>query len=219
MSNDNKQMVEKIKKPRERKRVQKKFNGWNPDEESKTYDSEFYLKHRKYYERGISNLVVWLKENFEFSSIVDVGCGVGDFLLPLAEDKKILGIDFSTGARDMLVIDKSKFIHHDLTTPFQSDLGKWDLVMSLETYEHIPEQFENVFLDNLCHLKPKHLILSCAEPGQIGRHHYNCRGALEVVPIIEKRGFIVNNELTTSFQKLKKLASFYKKNTVIFDAT
>lgn len=211
-------MSEDTQKPVKKVAKSKRYKGWDPQKESETYDVGFYEKHRKYYDKGIVHYAEWLEQNLQFDSIVDVGCGCGDFLVPLVEKKKVLGIDFSTGAEAMLAIPPECYLCHDLTKPL-SELdtkSSYDLVVSLEVYEHIPEEFESTFIDNLLAFKPKTLILSCAEPGQWGRHHYNCRGKDEVVTILTGKGYAYDEALTSSFQKIKKLASFYRKNTAVF---
>jgi hypothetical protein len=95
-------------------------------------------------------------------------------------------------------------------------MGKWDLVYSLEVYEHIPGEFEDTYLSNLVALKPKHLIISCAEPGQWGRHHYNCNDKAHVIEKLSALGYTYDDALTQSFLKIKGLATFYKKNTAVF---
>lgn len=194
-----------------------KYKGWNPDKERQTYDLDFYEKHRKYYEGGVGNLATWLRDNLQFKSIVDVGCGLGDMLVPLLETHECYGVDFSNGARDGLVIPKERYIDHDLTTPFlPSEIPHRDVVLSLEVWEHIPEEFEKIYVANLMAFTPDVLIVSCAADGQWGRHHYNCGDKAHVTSVIAPYGYEEDTTLTEGWGKIKKLAGFYRKNTVIF---
>jgi hypothetical protein len=193
-----------------------KYKGWNADMERGTYDLGFYEKHRKYYEAGVGHLATWLKDNVQFTSIVDVGCGVGDMLVPLLEEYDCLGIDFSDGARDGLTIPKNRYIDHDLTKPIDWEVKHRDVVMSLEVWEHIPQEFEPTYVANLMAFTPDVLIVSCAADGQWGRHHYNCGDKAHVLQVVGAYGYEEDVALTTSWAKIKKLAGFYRKNTVIF---
>jgi SAM-dependent methyltransferase len=192
-----------------------KYKGWNPDKERGTYDLDFYEKHRKYYEAGVSHLASWLKDNLQFTTIVDVGCGVGDMLVPLLGTHECYGVDFSNGARDGLVIPKERYTDHDLTTPI-GKVEHRDVVLSLEVWEHIPEEFEPTYVANLMAFTPDVLIVSCAADGQWGRHHYNCGDKAHVLQVVGAYGYEEDAELTATWAKIKKLAGFYRKNTVIF---
>lgn len=202
------------RQPKE-KHEHKRFKGWDPAAEAATYDSAFYEKHRKYYKKGLATLVAWLETNVTFDSIADIGCGCGDMLLPFVGKKKLFGIDFSTGATNMLVIPQDRYLSHDLTTPIPGEVAPVDLLISLEVYEHIPRAFEDVFIANLLKFQPKTLIVSCAEAGQPGLHHYNCRGRDEVVELFKAHGYVFDVQATVSFQSIKHLAAFYKNNTAV----
>lgn len=205
------------KTPKTRRKNGKKFKGWDPVKERATYDSEFYAKHQRYYERSLPFMAAFIADSFpEIETIVDVGCGNGDMLAPLVESYQVLGVDFSKGARESLVIPHEYYLDHDLTTPMKDLPEQRDLVMSLEVWEHIPEQFEDQYVANLLAFNPKHLIVSCAEPGQWGRHHYNCSGVDEVRRKMSGLGYTVSEDLTEKWRKIKYLATFYRKNTLVF---
>lgn len=204
-----------------RKKNGKKYKGWDPTKERSTYDLAFYEKHRKYYQRGVLNFKKWIDDNFDYASIVDVGCGQGDFLKPFEDaGKEVLGIDFSKGATDGLVIKPEHYFDHDLTQPLSISSRHYDVVYSLEVYEHIPDEFELTYLKNLMSFNAKTLIVSCAAPGQIGRSHYNCVGRDEMIQklaTLSNGAYRCNDALTASFSVIKGLASFYRKNTAVFD--
>jgi hypothetical protein len=58
----------------------------------------------------------------------------------------------------------------DLTIP-QYGLPIYDWIVSLEVAEHIPSQFESVYLDNVFRHAREGIILSWAVPGQNGLSH------------------------------------------------
>lgn len=189
---------------------------YDHDFESKTYDAAYYQNHTKYYEKGISGFADFLRNNIEFCSLVDLGCGTGAFSASVQDEKDVLGIDFSVGSREVSFLKPENFLVADLTQPL--DLNKrFDVVMSLEVWEHMLPDCENVYLDNVCSLDPKVLIISCAVPGQIGRHHYTPHTHSEVIDTISARGFRLNETLTEKFRKIPKLATFYRKNTFVFN--
>jgi len=196
--------------------------------EKKVYDESYYRNHTQYYEKGISGFVDFLVNNFEFDSIADIGCGTGAFVSPFqnmvnmsdTDYMKVIGFDFSVGAGVVQELDSNHYVEADLTVPGSTILAKdFDIVMSLEVYEHLLPKFEEIYLNNVFGLNPKHVIISCAAPGQWGRHHVNCIGKEGVQAKVAEMfpNYKVNEELTQKFGEIKKLASFYRKNTTIFD--
>ena len=107
------------------------------------------------------------------TSVLDVGCGTGTWLKVFEENgvNDYLGVDGDYVERSMLKIPHKLFHAHDLTKSFT--LGrKFDIVVSLEVAEHIPEQCADSFIESLV----KHaevLIFSAAIPGQGGQNHLN----------------------------------------------
>lgn len=193
----------------------KKLKTYDEQHERETYDKEFYDKHECYYKKAIPHFTQYMLDNFEFESICDIGCGTGEFLSSLQGTKDVLGIDFSVGASQCLVLDKDKYLDADVTKPLNLN-RTFDIVMSLEVFEHIFPELEQAYLDNIDALQPKHIIMSCAPPGQWGRHHVNPKDATYVIEALARRGYELDVERTEKFRKIKKLASFYRKNTNVF---
>lgn len=193
----------------------KKLKTYDADHERQTYDLDFYERHEGYYLKGIPYFTEYMKENFEFESICDLGCGPGAFLSMLQNEKDVCGVDFSVGVQQKLDIDRSKYVDADLTKPLPFK-RKYDIVMSLEVWEHLHPEFEGQYLDNVDSLSPDHVIISCAHPGQWGRHHYSPKTADEVVATMTARGYVLDDALTEKFRKIRCLATFYRKNTFVF---
>lgn len=100
-------------------------------------------------------------------SLLDVGCGQGEWLEafdPLVPD--MVGVDIAAP-------DHERFLQHDLTTPLVLD-RTFDLVVSLEVGEHLPEDAADTFVASLV----RHggdILFSAAVPGQQGNGHINCQ--------------------------------------------
>jgi SAM-dependent methyltransferase len=106
-------------------------------------------------------------------SVVDVGCGRGAWLSVFREHgvDRILGIDGDHVERDRLLIPSADFLAHDLTTPLSSQ-EQFDLVVSLEVAEHLPEKFAPQFVRTLAGLGSV-ILFSAAIPSQGGTDHVN----------------------------------------------
>jgi cyclopropane fatty-acyl-phospholipid synthase-like methyltransferase len=132
-----------------------------------------------------NSIVKFLKEN-DIKSIVDFGCGMGDyakqFIINNIECEAYDGNPNTETLTNGLgrVIDLSK----------EFDLKKrFDCVLSLEVGEHIPKEYEQVFINNIVKHTTNLLILSWAIIGQGGDGHVNCQNNDYIISEMDKRGF------------------------------
>jgi SAM-dependent methyltransferase len=188
---------------------------WDAEKEADRYDSEFYDKHVKYYQKGLESYRNFLLDDCKATSVVDVGCGMGDWIAPLQDKVSVLGIDFSVGAVEKQQLKPENFMKHDLTKPINS-VSPRDVVCSLEVYEHIMPEHEDTYLSNLMAFSPRLVVISCAPPGQWGRGHHNPCTKEHVIEKFTALGYEQDEVLTKKFSKLPGLATFYRKNTVVF---
>jgi hypothetical protein len=97
------------------------------------------------------------------------------------------------------------------------NIGKFDLVLSLEVGEHIPAEYEQIFINNICNASNKFLLLSWAIEGQHGIGHVNCHSNEYIISELQLRGFthikwfseILRDEATLPWFK-DTLMVFYK---------
>ncbi len=106
-------------------------------------------------------------------SVVDVGCGLGDWLSVFQENgvKKILGIDGNWLNVQKLYVDKKHLLTHDLTLPLTLQ-NKFDLAICLEVAEHLSVTTADILVNSLVQLS-NNIIFSAAVPGQGGQNHIN----------------------------------------------
>ena len=114
-----------------------------------------------------------LIQTFAPTSVLDMGCGHGAWLQAARE----LGVDTVQGVdgpwidSDALMIPKQNFKTHALEQPL--DLERtFNLVISLEVAEHLPENAADIFVESLV----RHgdvVLFSAAIPFQGGRGHVN----------------------------------------------
>lgn len=143
-------------------------------------------------------------------TIIDIGCGNGKYTAALKEagyvcrgyDGSPLTMDITRG--ECGIMDFSKDV----------DLGRYDLVLSLEVGEHIPVEYEQIFIDNLCRHSKGSILISWAIEGQAGTGHVNCRNNDYIIAEMKERGFIYDEELSQYFRGNSYLPWF--KNTLMY---
>ena len=149
----------------------------------------------------------WIVENTE-GAIIDFGAGKGEYS-QYAKDRNryCCAID----GYDSKQIDLVK----DLTIDF--DLNLRGNVLCLEVFEHIPKEFESVFVENIVRHCDNKLIISVAHEGQQGLGHVNCRPDWYVKELFEGKGFRYEKELTESIREQPEgYVAYLKENLFVF---
>ena len=146
------------------------------------------------------------------SSIVDFGCGNADYI------KTLLTSGFKCEAYDgnpntpIMTGGIGKVL--DLTHKF--DLGKtFDYVISLEVAEHIPKEYEEIYIDNLIRHTDSYLIISWAVKGQGGDGHVNEQDEEYVLNLFKKKNMIYNKEVSDAFRNVATLG-WFKETIFVF---
>ena len=138
------------------------------------------------------------------STFWDIGCGNGYYVKYLNENGfNGNGIDGNPNTSDgNLILDLSKLIN----------IPKRDFSISIEVGEHIPKEYENVFLMNLTN-SSNYIILSWANKAQIGSGHVNPKNNIEVIKKMNQFNYSVDLE-KSGF--LRNCASqWYLKKTIL----
>jgi SAM-dependent methyltransferase len=126
----------------------------------------------------------------DIKTIVDIGCGNGAYVKQLREyGFDCVGYDGSPRTPE---ITGGVCGVKDFSEP--QNVGKFDIVLSLEVGEHIPAEYETIFIDNLCRASKKHICMSWAIEGQNGLGHYNCRNNDYIIDKMRERGFTFDKE-------------------------
>lgn len=146
----------------------------------------------------------------EIKSVVDFGCGVGEFLSEFKKQAKcdVLGIDGDYLDRSLLCINENEFVAGDLTKPI--DLSrKFDLAITLEVGEHLPKENAVVFVQTLCNHSG--VILFCsAPPPQPGIEHINCQFPSWWVELFKRQGFVCVDCLRRKLWYNEDIHYFYR---------
>ena len=120
------------------------------------------------------------------TSVVDFGCGNGKYVKAFLNQRiPCEGYD-GNPSTPILTSGLGKVLDLSENINLQK---KYDWVLSLEVGEHIPSQFETIFICNLIRHCRDGIVLSWAVEGQGGHGHFNERNNAYIKEIFASRGF------------------------------
>ncbi len=153
------------------------------------YSSEFFSRQQEGSFQSALRILPLVFELVSPRSVIDVGCGVGTWLEAArtfgAVD--VIGLDGDYVDRRLLRIPESCFRSTDLSRPFACE-RTFDLALSLEVAEHLPDTSASALVDSLTRLAPV-VLFSAAIPKQSGEHHINLQWQSWWVNQFNRRGF------------------------------
>lgn len=102
----------------------------------------------------------------------------------------------------------------DLTIP-HFRLPIYDWVFSIEVAEHIPEQYEAVYLSNLIRHAREGLVISWARPHQLGVGHINLRPKEYVIQKLATLCFDMDSAKTNKLKRATTIG-WIQMNLLVF---
>jgi SAM-dependent methyltransferase len=150
------------------------------------------------------------------ASVADVGCGVGTWLAAFkrAGVPVVHGYDGEYARSAGLLIHDDEFTAVDLTRPLQVD-RKFDLAVSLEVGEHLPEQAASVLVRSVVSLAPA-VLFSAAFPGQGGTHHINEQWPTYWQALFARHDYVVLDPIRPLIWGNDRVAWWYRCNTYLY---
>lgn len=162
------------------------------------------------YDSALGEGLTTFFKNEKVTSIVDLGCGMGNYVKHFQENNiNASGFDGNPNTPELT---KGLCSVLDLSVPKQFD-EPYDWVMSLEVGEHLPPQFEDIFINNLHNNNKNGIILSWAIKGQGGHGHFNEQNCDYIKSKICNLGYLNDIKSENNLRNLSTLSWF--KNTIM----
>jgi SAM-dependent methyltransferase len=170
--------------------------------ESSKYDKSFFTKLENNSAQSALTVVPIVADFIKPRSVIDVGCGTGMWLRAWHEAgvEHYLGVEGPYVEKEMVKIPPEKILFRDLKQP-TGITERFDLAMSVEVGEHLPDANAAGFVKELTSLSDV-ILFSAALPGQEGTYHINLQypeywaahfKKFNYVPVDCIRPFIWNN--------------------------
>lgn len=162
-------------------------------------------------------------ESFHPAKVVDVGCGTGAVLAALRDRNcTVFGLEYSSAALDYCRKRKLDVAKFDLENDSLKNGRRFDVAVSLEVAEHLPQSVADRYVDLLTSLSDS-VVFTAAQPGQGGMDHVNEQPASYWISKFQQRGFLHSEELTRNWRADWKsggtVQPWYYANLMIFRKT
>ena len=160
-------------------------------------------------------IVPLIVDQYHPSSVLDVGCGVGNWLhqFMLQGVQDVMGVDFYVD-RQSLAFPVSRYRTVDLRRRFT--LGRqFDVTICLEVAEHIPKESSMLLIDSITGTSDI-IVFSAAIPSQGGTHHINEQWAEYWSDLFSTKGFLPLDSLRGPIWTDKRLPFWYRQNILVY---
>jgi SAM-dependent methyltransferase len=152
--------------------------------------------------------------------VVDIGCGTGALLQALRERGcEVFGMEYSDAALAYCRARHLEVAKFDLENDVFEDGRTFDVAVSMEVAEHLPERISDRYVDLLTRLS-RIIVFTAAPPGQGGADHVNEQPPEYWISKFQRRKFDYAQELSRRWRERWKAAgdveSWYYQNLMIF---
>jgi SAM-dependent methyltransferase len=184
--------------------------------ESSVYDKKFFERIQTGARHSAMAIVPIVLELLQPASVIDVGCGTGEFLRVFQDYgvSEILGIDGDYVDRNLLAIPQENFKPLDISELFMLE-RTYDLALCLEVAEHLAPERACDFIESLTRLAPA-ILFSAAIPAQDGDHHVNEQWPEYWAHLFGLRGFVPVDALRKRIWNNPQIEVWYRQNALLF---
>lgn len=183
---------------------------------SYVYTETFFTDIQNGSNRSAKAIVPLVLELTKPTSVVDVGCGTGEFLKVFQEQgvDDILGIDGVYVDTNLLTFPQESFRPIDISKPFKLE-RRYDLAVCLEVAEHLAPGSASGFIESLTQLAPI-VLFSAAIPLQGGTHHVNEQWPEYWIQLFRNQGFEPVDALRKRIWTNCQVEVYYRQNAILF---
>lgn len=181
-----------------------------------SYTKNFYLSYQEGSRNSAKQIIPIILELLDIKSVVDIGCGIGTWL-SVCKDygiNDILGVDGDYVNRDQLLIPQNQFLAFDITKRINID-RRFDMAISLEVGEHLPQKSAEVYVKSLVDLSDV-ILFSAAIPFQGGENHINCQWPEYWVNLFNNEKYSVIDLIRKKVWNKPSVDHWYSQNAFLF---
>lgn len=162
-----------------------------------------------------NELVPLFYNYFKPNSVLDFGCGIGNFLHSFKSNgvKEVLGIDGPWSNNSLQMLKSEEMILQNLSEAINVT-KKYDLAISLEVAEHLEEAHADKIISDLTRFSDL-VIFSAALPKQGGQDHLNEQWPSYWAEKFNAQGYVCFDAIRPIIWNNPKIKFWYRQNIFI----
>jgi SAM-dependent methyltransferase len=180
------------------------------------YDRSFYETLSEQSRPSAGVVVPLLVHLVAPRSVIDLGCGTGEWLAAFTTEgiHDVVGVDAGDVPSELVRIAPERMMRAELTKPL--DLGRtFDLALSLEVGEHLPESSAPTLVDSLVRHAPV-VAFSAAVPDQRGTNHVNEQWQDWWAELFAQRGYLAVDAIRRRIWNEEGVQFWYAQNLLLY---
>ena len=182
----------------------------------KHYDGKFFTLVGETAARSAETMVPLVMELVNPKRVVDVGCGPGAWMRAFKQRGcTVRGYDGDYVDVSSMVVDPSEFHVADLRQPLTDSEGPYDLAVSLEVGEHLPQECAAMLVKSLVGLAPV-VLFSAAIPGQGGTLHINEQWQSYWAELFQAEDYVAIDCIRPQLWRSEAISFFYVQNALLY---
>ncbi len=180
------------------------------------YDASFYSKLGEGMSRSAEKILGFVFQFHKPESVIDIGCGRGAWLAAAESlgSRRLRGVDGDWIRQEDLFSENIEFGPADLAAGFEIT-ETFDLCISVEVAEHLPESAAKNFVGQLCAASDL-VLFSAAIELQGGVNHVNERRQSYWIELFESNGYEVFDAIRPAFWDDAEVEWWYRQNCFLF---
>jgi hypothetical protein len=187
------------------------------------YSDEFYEQQVSKAYRSASVYGSILKKYLNPTKVMDIGCGRGAWIKAFRDiyeesnsNLEFYGVDGPWNSRDKLIVEVKDYFSIDLNNLKDLDFNsRVDLLISVETAEHLYPGSTESFVDRICSLSDV-VLFSAAFLGQGGLCHYNERRHSDWASLFIRNGYSVYDIFRPLVWGDENVNYWYQQNVFLY---
>ncbi len=192
---------------------------WRDASHDEIYDQDYFQFVDQTTQQSADVIAHSIVQSFHPFSVVDIGCGTGVLLDRLRTDGvKAKGLEYAQAGLELCQMRQLDVVKFDVENDRLPDIGKANVVVSMEVGHQLQEASADRYVDLLCQVADL-VVFSSETPGTKDRYPRNAKPHQYWIEKFGQRGYRFDDALSMQWRKewkTKDTAPWFYLNLMLF---